>query len=116
MVKVEGEGEGEEPTDPPSSPSSSSSSSSSSDGSNHYYHKRKRHSKKSFRSHDMPLLKLDVKFVFPTYDGELNVEKLDNWVTQIEVYCKVQKIIKDTSKIQLDTLLLSDTNLIWWES
>jgi hypothetical protein len=62
------------------------------------------------------LLKLDVKFDFPTYDGELNAEKLDNWVKQIEVYCRVQKIIQDTSRIQLATLRLSDTTLIWWES
>jgi hypothetical protein len=63
--------------------------------------KLKNHSKKSSHSHDFPLLKLFVKFDFPTYDGELNSEKLDNWVNQIEVYCKVQKIIKDTSNIQL---------------
>jgi hypothetical protein len=40
----------------------------------------KKHSKKSSRSHDFPLLKKDVKFYFPIYDGELNAEKLDNWV------------------------------------
>jgi len=40
------------------------------------------------------LLKLDVKFDFPIYDGDLNAKKLDNWVKQIEVYCKVQKIVK----------------------
>jgi hypothetical protein len=28
----------------------------------------------------MPLLKLDVKFVLPMYDGEVNAEKIDNWV------------------------------------
>jgi hypothetical protein len=28
----------------------------------------------------MPLLKLDVKFVFPMYDGKVNAEKIDNWV------------------------------------
>jgi hypothetical protein len=28
----------------------------------------------------MPLLKLDVKFVFPMYDGKVNAEKLDKWV------------------------------------
>ena len=35
------------------------------------------------------LIKLDVKFDFPIYDGELNAEKLDNWIRQIDVYCKV---------------------------
>ena len=26
------------------------------------------------------LIKLDVKFDFPVHDGELNAEKLDNWI------------------------------------
>jgi hypothetical protein len=77
-VKIEAfieEGEGEEPLEPPSSPSSSSSSS---NGSEHSSHKRKKNSKKSSHSHYLPLLMLDVKFVLPIYDGELNAEKLDN--------------------------------------
>jgi hypothetical protein len=55
-------------------------------------------------------------FDFPTYDGEMNAEKLDNWVKRIEVYCRVQKIIHDTTRIQLDTLFLSGKTLTWWES
>ena len=35
------------------------------------------------------LIKLDVKFDLPIYDGELNAEKLDNWIRQINVYCRV---------------------------
>jgi len=35
------------------------------------------------------LIKLDVKFYLPIYDGELNAEKLDNWIRQIDVYCRV---------------------------
>jgi len=35
------------------------------------------------------LIKLDVKFDLPIYDGELNAEKLDNWIRQIDVYCRV---------------------------
>ena len=27
-----------------------------------------------------PFLKLDIKFEFPMYNGEVNVEKLDNWI------------------------------------
>jgi hypothetical protein len=50
------------------------------------------------------------------YDGELNVEKLDNWIKQVEVYCRVQKIMEDSTKIQLDTLCLGRKTLIWWES
>jgi hypothetical protein len=54
---------------PPSSPSSSSSSSKS--NAKKHVHKHK---------NEMPLLKLDVKFELPIYDGEINAEKLDNWV------------------------------------
>jgi hypothetical protein len=38
----------------------------------------------------MPLLKLDVKFELPMYDGEVNAERLDNWVRQMGVYCSVE--------------------------
>lgn len=64
----------------------------------------------------MPLLKLDVKFDFPIYNGELDAEKLENWIKQVEVYCKVQNFIDDASKIQLSTLRLGGTTLIRWES
>ena len=64
----------------------------------------------------MSLLELDVKFDLSIYDGELNAEKLDNWIKQIEVYCRVQKIVDDAAKIQLATLRLGGTTLIWWES
>jgi hypothetical protein len=59
---------------------------------------------------------LDVKFELSIYDGELNAEKLDNWIKKIEVYCRVQNIMDDTAKIQLVALRLSGTTLIWWES
>ena len=35
------------------------------------------------------LIKLDVKFDLPIYDRELNAKKLDNWIRQIDVYCKM---------------------------
>jgi len=47
------------------------------------------------------LIKLDVKFDLPIYDGELNAEKLDNWIRQIDFYWRVQSIDTDKSKIQL---------------
>jgi hypothetical protein len=61
----------EPPPSPPSSPSSSSySRTSATSTARKYSHKHK---------HDMPLLKLDVKFELPMYDGEVNVERIDNW-------------------------------------
>jgi hypothetical protein len=59
----------------PSSPSSSSSTSEVSVNSS----KDKKH-KKTHHSSDMSLLKFYVKFNLPTYDGELDAEKIDNWV------------------------------------
>jgi hypothetical protein len=63
-VKGEGGGEGGGPSEPPSP--SSSSSSFSSEASKHSSHRNK--SSKKFE-HNLPLLKLDVKFALPTYDG-----------------------------------------------
>ena len=87
--KGKGVGGGSDPPEPPSPSSSSSSSSSSSLSTS----SKKKHFVKT------TLLKLDIKFDFPVYNGELDAEKLDNWLKQIEVYCKVQNILDDSSKI-----------------
>jgi hypothetical protein len=47
---------------------------------------------------------------------ELNAERLDNWIRQIEVYCRIQQIDEEEVKIQLASLQLEGTTLIWWES
>ena len=54
----------------PSKPSSPSSSSSKNEASVHP--SKDKQPKKTHHSFDMPLLKLDVKFQLPTYDGELD--------------------------------------------
>jgi hypothetical protein len=95
------------PSTPPSSPSSPSSSSSSSKSNE----KKNVHKNK----HEMPLLKLDVKFELPIYDGEVNAEKLDNWIRQMEVYCSVQQIKDEATQIKLASLRLAGTALIWWQ-
>jgi hypothetical protein len=61
----------------------------------------------------MPLLKLDVKFELPMYDGEVNAERLDNWVRQMEVYCSVQQIKDEETQIKLASLCLAGTTPIW---
>ena len=80
VAPPEGKGKGE--IHPPPSPSSSSSSSRSL-------------KKKKITS----LIKLDVKFDLPIYDGEINAKKLDNWIRQIDVYCKVQNLDSKKKKI-----------------
>jgi hypothetical protein len=64
----------------------------------------------------MPLLKLDVKFELPIYDGEVNAEKLDNWIRKMEVYCSVQQIKDEATQIKLASLRLAGTALIWWKN
>ena len=66
------QGAGGDPFEPSSSPSSSSSS--SSEHSHHYQHSSH---KASFKK---PLLKLDVNFSLPMFNGDVNPEKLDNWI------------------------------------
>jgi hypothetical protein len=102
--------EGEDPPKTPPSPPFPSSSSSSSTSSKSIARK---HSHK--HKHDMSLLKFDVKFELPMYDGEVNVERLDNWVRQMEFYCNVQQIKDEAAQIKLASLLLAGTELIWWQ-
>ena len=97
-------GDGASP--PPSPPSSSSSSSTNSRPLSNY---PKGHGKNPSQ---IPSLKIDIKFELPIYNGEVNAEKLDNWIRQIEVYCRIQKIQDDETKIQLAYLRLDSAALI----
>jgi hypothetical protein len=72
---------GGNPPEPPSSPSSSSSSSYE-----HSHHSHLSIHKSSFKK---PLLKLVVKFSLPMFNGNVNPKNLDNWIRQVEVYCRV---------------------------
>jgi hypothetical protein len=92
------------PSSPPSTPSLSSSSKSNA---KKHVHKHK---------NETPLLKLDVKFKLSMYDGEVNVERLYDWVRQMEVYCSVKQIKDEATQIKLASLRLVGTTLIWWKS
>ena len=61
-------------------------------------------------------LKLDVKFKFPMFDGEVNAEKLDNWIRKLEVYLRIQNFHDDDTKIQLASLRMEGATLVWWEA
>jgi hypothetical protein len=50
------------------------------------------------------------------YNGELDVEKLDNWLNHIEAYCRIQQIMDESTKVQLAMLQMGSTALVWWES
>jgi hypothetical protein len=45
----------------------------------------------------------------------LILKKLDNWIRQVEVYCHVQIIDEEEVKVQLASLRLEGTALVWWE-
>ena len=81
---------------PPSSPSSSSSSSPSASSSTSTTKTTHTHSKAT--KGKTPLLKLDVKFELPMYNGEVNAEILENWIHQLEVYCRIHNLHEDDIK------------------
>ena len=95
-------------TPPPSPPSSTSSTISQPPPNS-----PKEHGKIPLQNH---FLKLDIKFELPMYNGEVNAKKLDNWIRQIEVYCRIQRIKDDETKVQLFSLRLESETLIWWEA
>jgi hypothetical protein len=96
-----------DPLEPQSLPSSSSSSSSE-----HSHHSQHSNYKASFKK---PLLKIDVNSSLPMFNGDANPEKLYNWIQQVEVYCHVQHIDEEEVKVQLASLQLEGTSLVWWE-
>ena len=63
-----------------------------------------------------PFLKLDVKFEMLMFNGEVNVEKLDNWIRKLEVYLRIQNFHDDDTKIQLASLRMEGATLVWWEA
>jgi hypothetical protein len=50
------------------------------------------------------------------YDGEVNAERIENWVRQMDSYCSVQEIKDEATQIKLASLRLVGTTLIWWKS
>jgi hypothetical protein len=66
--------------DPPNTPSPSSSSSSSSSSSHSHHSSHSHYSNFHPSTSKKSLLKLDVKFNFPMFNGEANVDKLKNWI------------------------------------
>ena len=50
------------------------------------------------------------------FNSEINAEKLDNWIRQMEVYLRIQNLHEDNTKIQLTSLRMEDAALVWWEA
>ncbi|KAL6289150.1 hypothetical protein ACE6H2_006660 [Prunus campanulata] len=62
-------------------------------------------------------LKIDVKIDIPVhvYDGEINTEKLDNWIDQLETYYTIYEYNNHES-INFATLKLTKHALTWWKA
>ena len=50
------------------------------------------------------------------FNGEVNAEKLDNWIRQLDVYLRIQNLQDDDTKIQLASLRMEGATLVWWEA
>ena len=73
-------------------------------------------SHKSKTTGKSPFLKLDVKFELPMLNCEVNAEKLDNWIRQLEVYLRIHNLHDDDTKIWLASLRMDGAALVWWEA
>ena len=73
-------------------------------------------SHKSKTTGKSPFLKLDVKFELPMFNGEVNVQKLENWIRQLDVYLRIQNLHEYDTKIQLASLRMEAATLVWWEA
>ncbi|VVA37885.1 PREDICTED: mutant gag-pol poly [Prunus dulcis] len=60
-------------------------------------------------------LKIDFKVDIPIYKGDVDPEKLDNWIDTLETYFTVYKY-SNVQKIKFASLKLSSHALTWWKS
>ncbi|CAL2237497.1 unnamed protein product [Prunus armeniaca] len=60
-------------------------------------------------------LKIDVKIDIPAYDGEINAEKLDNWIDQLETYYTIYEY-NNRQRINFAMLKLTNHALTWWKA
>ena len=49
-------------------------------------------------------------------NGEVNAERLENWIRQLEVYFRIQNLHEDDINIQLASLRVEGSPLVWWEA
>ena len=50
------------------------------------------------------------------FNGEVNAKNIDNWIRKLEVYLRIQNLHDDDTKIQLASLRMEGTILVWWEA
>ena len=50
------------------------------------------------------------------YNGEVNVERLDNWIHQLDVHFKIENLQEHDIMFQLASLRMEGYALVWWEA
>lgn len=60
--------------------------------------------------------KVEAKVDIPTFGREVKVEKVNNWLKQLEVYFQIHGIVNDVDKISFARLNMSGHALVWWQS
>lgn len=61
-------------------------------------------------------MKLELKFDLKLFGGETNAAKLNQWLEQLEVFFKLQKVESDKENIDIATLKLEVHALVLWEA
>jgi hypothetical protein len=69
----------------------------------------------SFSSSSHIPFKVEEKIEIPMYDGQINVEVLNSWLKQLEVYFGLYQI-QETQQISFSHLKMTKHALLWWES
>lgn len=59
--------------------------------------------------------KVEAKIDIPTFDGTIDVEKLDSWIDQLETYFTLYGF-SSTEKVAFARLKLTSHALAWWNS
>jgi hypothetical protein len=59
--------------------------------------------------------KVEEKLEIPMFNGQTNVEALDSWLKQLEVYFGLYQI-QETQQISFTHLKMTRHALLWWES
>jgi len=82
---------------------------------NQRYHDVGGRPKSSSSSNRVPF-KVEAKVDIRTFRGEVDAEKVNNWLKQLKVYFQIHYVVNDVDKISFARLKMSGPALLWWES
>jgi len=79
---------------------------------NKRYHDVVRRLDSSSSSNRVPF-KVEAKVEILTFEGEVDAEKVKNWLKQLEVYFQIHGVVNDVDKISFSRLNMSRHALVW---